>query len=80
MNNREIVRKWAQQSNASFWIPPLLMFIMYLVFRDSPEWLVGYLFLMVATLQGASSYQCRTLAKEIVRLEEKIEELERRIP
>jgi hypothetical protein len=80
MNNREIIRKWAQKSNASFWIPPLLMFIMYLLYRNSPKWLVGYLFLMVASLEGVSSYHARCLAKEIVRLEEKIEELERRIP
>lgn len=80
MNNREIMRKWAQMSNASFWIAPLLMFIMYLVYRDSPQWRMGYLFLMLAGLQVASSYQCRCLAKEMIRLEEKIEELERRIP
>jgi hypothetical protein len=80
MNNREIIRKWAQQSNSSLWIPPLVLFIIYLVYRDFPEGRVQYLFLMVAGLFFVSSFNARSLAKEIVRLEEKIEELERRIP
>jgi hypothetical protein len=80
MNNREIVRKCAQTSNAWFLISPLMVFINYLIFRDFPEGRVLFLFLIVGVLPCSFAYQERCLAKEIVRLEEKIEELERRIP
>ncbi len=80
MNNREIIRKSAQTSNAWFLILPLLLFINYLIFRDFPEGLVLFLFLMLGGFSSSLAYQDRCLAKEIVRLEEKIEELERRIP
>ncbi|NJK65719.1 MAG: hypothetical protein HC941_03555 [Microcoleus sp. SU_5_3] len=80
MNNREIIRKSAQTSNAWFLILPLMLLINYLIYRDFPEGRVLFLFLMVGVFSCSSSYQDRCLAKEIVRLEEKIEELEKRIP
>jgi hypothetical protein len=80
MNNREIVRKSAQTSNAWLLIWPLILFINYLIYRNFPEGPVLFLFLMVGILSCSSSYEYRSLAKEIVRLEEKIEELERCIP
>ena len=82
MNNREIIRELAKQPN-SFWMLPLVLFIMYLiVYRYYPDLggQVQYLFVMVGFLSYSSFYNAVCLAKEIVRLEEKIEELERRIP
>ncbi len=80
MNERQIIRKWAQRSNASFWLAPLIVTINYLVYKENPLIKEIYLFVMVVVTAAASSYQVRCLSREIVRLEEKIEELERRTP
>ena len=80
MNERQIIRQWAQKSNASFWLLPLIVVVYYLVFKENPLMKEIYLFGMVAATAAASSYQLRCLSREIVRLEEKIEELERRTP
>jgi hypothetical protein len=80
MNERQIIRKMAQTSNASFWLAPLVVTICYLVYKENPLIKEIYLFGMVGLTAAASSYQLRCLSREIVRLEEKIEELERRTP
>lgn len=75
-----MIRKWAQMSNASFWLAPLIVTIYYLVNKENPLIKEIYLFGMVALTAAGASYQLRCLSREIVRLEEKIEELERRTP
>ena len=81
MNPREITRKLAQQSEGTAWIGSVVMCILfYLVYRDRFVGEMQYLFLGGVALLWALYYQTIALAKEIVRLEEKIEELERRIP
>ena len=80
MNSREFVRKLAQVSNASFWLAPLVVTIFYLLNKENPLLKEMYLFAMVGATAAGSSYQLRCLSREIVRLEEKIEELERRTP
>ena len=80
MNEKQLIRKWAQMSNASFWLAPLVVTIYYLVYKENPLMKEIYLFVMVALTAVGSSYQLRCLSREIVRLEEKIEELERRTP
>ncbi len=80
MNEKQQIRKWAQKSNASFWLAPLSVAIYYLVSKENPLSKEIYLFVMVAVVAAGSSYQLRCLSREIVRLEEKIEELERHTP
>lgn len=75
-----MIRKWAQMSNASFWLAPLVVTISYLVYKENPLIKEIQLFVMVALTAAASSYHLRCLSREIVRLEEKIEQLERRTP
>ena len=80
MNEKQQIRKWAQMSNASFWLAPLSVAIYYLLSKENPLSKEIYLFVMLAVAAAGSSYQLRCLSREIVRLEEKIEELERRTP
>ncbi|WP_293131712.1 hypothetical protein [Microcoleus sp. bin38.metabat.b11b12b14.051] len=74
-----MIRKLAQQSNIYFWLAPVVVFAYYLVWRGNPLMKEGYLFLLVALLPVAAAYQFRSLSKEIIRLEEKIGELEKHI-
>jgi len=80
MNNSERVRKLALQSESNVWIALLgglgLEIMILLSDRDMTQFMclfVGFMLLCIIVSQG------RSLAQEIVRLEEKIEELERRI-
>jgi hypothetical protein len=36
MNEKQQIRKWAQMSNASFWLAPLVVTIYYLVYKENP--------------------------------------------
>ncbi len=87
MNNREIVRKVAQQSNASIWMSALFVYLVNLggmAFLAAEgrgvSTLYGSQISLISMLFFFVPWMGRFLAKEIVRLEEKIEELERRIP
>ena len=80
MNEKQQIRKWAQRSNASFWLAPLVVTLFYLLYKENPLIKEIYLFVVVAHTAAGSSYQLRCLSREIVRLEEKIEELERHTP
>ena len=81
MNEKQQIRIWAQMSNAIFWLVPLVVTLFYLrVYKENPLIKEIYLFLVVTHTSVGASYQFRCLSREIVRLEEKIEELERRTP
>ncbi|MEG4500046.1 hypothetical protein QUB05_23200 [Microcoleus sp. F10-C6] len=75
MNVKQLIRKWAQMSNAYFWIGPLVVTIYYLVYKENPLMKERYLFVLVALTAAGSSYQLRCLSREIVRLEEKLKNL-----